>query len=98
MSTRRIFSLAALLAACAGIGATTGLRGSSAAQAAPEPAVCSEAIHAKYVVKGPDGKPYPTWHPQVDPRTRCVFALASVLVHAASVSAVNRSSILGRPS
>ncbi len=36
-------------------------------------AVCSDAIHARYVVKGPDGRMYPTWHPQIDPRTRCAF-------------------------
>ena len=27
---------------------------------------CPASVHDKYVVQGPDGKSYPTWHPQVD--------------------------------
>jgi hypothetical protein len=34
---------------------------------------CSEAIHARHRVIGPDGKWYPTWHPPVDPETGCRF-------------------------
>lgn len=34
---------------------------------------CSKEIHNKYVVTGPDGKIYPTWHPPVDPETGCTF-------------------------
>jgi hypothetical protein len=34
---------------------------------------CSEAIHDKYVVKGPDGGTYRTWHPQKD-SSGCTFA------------------------
>lgn len=38
--------------------------------AAVDPAIlgtCTAAIHDRYVVTGPDGKPYRTWHPQVVP-------------------------------
>lgn len=34
---------------------------------------CSEEIHARYSVVGPDGLLYPTWHPPVDPETGCSF-------------------------
>lgn len=34
---------------------------------------CSKEVHNKYVVTGPDGKIYPTWHPPVDPATGCTF-------------------------
>ncbi len=29
--------------------------------------LCSSAVHDAYTVTGPDGKRYPTWHPQQDP-------------------------------
>src|SRR4051812_17627330 len=28
---------------------------------------CPAWVHARYVTTGPDGKPYPTWHPPIDP-------------------------------
>jgi hypothetical protein len=34
---------------------------------------CPTWVHDRYVVSGPDGKMYPTWHPQVDPEYRCYF-------------------------
>lgn len=34
---------------------------------------CSEAAHNKYVVKGPDGNTYRTWHPARDP-SGCTYA------------------------
>lgn len=34
---------------------------------------CPASVHDQYVVKGPDGKTYLTWHPQVDPKTGCYF-------------------------
>ncbi len=34
---------------------------------------CTEEIHARYSVVGPDGLLYPTWHPPVDPETGCTF-------------------------
>ncbi|MCL4295980.1 MAG: hypothetical protein KJ077_09645 [Anaerolineae bacterium] len=33
---------------------------------------CSASVHDQYKVAGPDGKMYPTWHPQVDP-SGCYF-------------------------
>ncbi len=35
--------------------------------------VCSAEVHAKYVTQGPDGRSYPTWHPQIDPSSNCHF-------------------------
>jgi hypothetical protein len=35
--------------------------------------MCSQEVHDKYVTTGPDGKTYPTWHPAVDPETKCHF-------------------------
>lgn len=34
---------------------------------------CPAWVHDKYVTKGPDGKLYPTWHPQVDKEFGCYF-------------------------
>lgn len=34
--------------------------------------VCSAELHARYQALGPDGLPYPTWHPQQDP-SGCTF-------------------------
>src|SRR5262245_1059193 len=34
---------------------------------------CPQALHDSYVVTGPDGKVYPTWHPPVDPVYGCYF-------------------------
>ncbi len=34
---------------------------------------CSAETHDRYVVTGPDGKLYRTWHPQIDP-SGCVYA------------------------
>jgi hypothetical protein len=34
---------------------------------------CPQALHDSYVVAGPDGKSYPTWHPAVDPQSGCYF-------------------------
>lgn len=42
------------------------------AQPAALPA-CSTAQHDRYRATGPDGKLYPTWHPQVDLSQGCVF-------------------------
>lgn len=36
-------------------------------------ATCSKADHDRYVVAGPDGKLYPTWHPAVDTVKGCSF-------------------------
>ncbi|HEV8123510.1 MAG TPA: hypothetical protein VGP80_04675 [Gemmatimonadales bacterium] len=36
-------------------------------------ATCSRADHDRYVVAGPDGKLYPTWHPAVDPVKGCSY-------------------------
>jgi hypothetical protein len=35
---------------------------------------CPDWVHDQYFVVGEDGDTYPTWHPQVDPATLCVFA------------------------
>jgi hypothetical protein len=35
---------------------------------------CPASVHDKYMVVGPDGKRYRTWHPIVDPQTGCHFA------------------------
>jgi hypothetical protein len=35
--------------------------------------LCPAWVHDRYVTVGPDGKTYPTWHPQVDPTYRCYF-------------------------
>src|SRR5262249_38291060 len=35
---------------------------------------CPASVHDKYSVIGPDGLPYRTWHPIVDPETGCNFA------------------------
>ncbi len=37
------------------------------------PNECSQAVHDKYYVVGPDGRKYPTWHPPRDPDTGCWF-------------------------
>ncbi len=34
---------------------------------------CTPAIHNRYMVVGPDGLRYPTWHPPTDPATGCTF-------------------------
>ena len=34
---------------------------------------CTQEIHDRYSVVGPDGKRYNTWHPPVDPATGCTF-------------------------
>lgn len=50
--------------------------GSSVAMAAWTPGTldtCSQEIHDRYTVIGPDGLLYPTWHPPVDPLTGCSF-------------------------
>jgi hypothetical protein len=39
-----------------------------------EKALCPDWVHDRHVVKGPDGKDYPTWHPQIDPIHRCYFS------------------------
>lgn len=52
----------------------------SAAPAVPEGlqvpqanAACPSWVHDRYVTRGPDGKLYPTWHPQIDPVYWCYF-------------------------
>jgi hypothetical protein len=35
--------------------------------------ICPVEVHAKYLVTGPDGKTYPTWHPPVDLEHGCYF-------------------------
>jgi hypothetical protein len=35
--------------------------------------LCPASVHDTYVTTGPDGKKYPTWHPQIDPATKCYF-------------------------
>lgn len=37
------------------------------------PDTCTQEIHDRYSVVGPDGLRYPTWHPPVDPETGCTF-------------------------
>src|SRR5262245_31250611 len=34
---------------------------------------CTPEIHNKYMVVGPDGLRYPTWHPPTDPVSGCTF-------------------------
>lgn len=34
---------------------------------------CPAWVHDRHVVQGPDGKMYPTWHPQIDPQYGCYF-------------------------
>lgn len=36
-------------------------------------APCPAWVHDSYVTTGPDGKSYPTWHPQIDPVYWCYF-------------------------
>jgi hypothetical protein len=36
-------------------------------------ATCPTWVHEQYVATGPDGKPYPTWHPPIDPVFWCYF-------------------------
>lgn len=36
-------------------------------------APCPFWVHELYTTIGPDGWPYPTWHPQIDPATGCYF-------------------------
>jgi hypothetical protein len=35
--------------------------------------LCPAWVHDRYAATGPDGKPYPTWHPPTDPQYRCWF-------------------------
>jgi hypothetical protein len=35
--------------------------------------LCPQWVHDRYVTTGPDGKIYPTWHPQIDPQYHCYF-------------------------
>jgi hypothetical protein len=35
--------------------------------------LCPQSVHDKYVVTGPDGHSYPTWHPPIDPQSGCFF-------------------------
>ncbi len=35
--------------------------------------LCPAWVHARHVTAAPDGKNYPTWHPQVDPDYGCYF-------------------------
>lgn len=72
---------AAVLAACAGDGASGPNTGSldappSVAYLAWKPGTgdtCPLEVHNQYRTLGPDGKLYPTWHPPVDPATGCSF-------------------------
>jgi hypothetical protein len=34
---------------------------------------CPSWVHDQYVTTGPDGRSYPTWHPQIDPVYWCYF-------------------------
>lgn len=66
--------------ACA-IGATTATPAATAvpttgATATPAPVagqLCPPYVHAAIVTNGPDGLPYPTWHPPVDSVSGCYF-------------------------
>jgi hypothetical protein len=61
------------------------LFGEANATASPAPSVpsgqtvpkandtCPAWVHDSYKVNGPDGKSYPTWHPQIDPVYWCYF-------------------------
>ena len=45
-----------------------------AGRPAPQPnQACPAWVHDTYVTTGPDGKGYPTWHPQIDPVYWCYF-------------------------
>ena len=35
--------------------------------------LCPAWVHARHVTTAPDGKDYPTWHPQIDPGYGCYF-------------------------
>ena len=61
-----IFIILALVVSSAGIG----LAQSDGDVVLP---LCSATVHGKYVTTAPDGKKYPTWHPQIDPVTGCHF-------------------------
>ena len=55
-------------------GAPSAAPGTPAGQPLPTPNTpCPAWVHDGYVAKGPDGKMYPTWHPQIDPRYWCTF-------------------------
>lgn len=55
-------------------GAASAAPSTPAGQPVPVPnAPCPSWVHDTYVAKGPDGKMYPTWHPQIDPRYWCTF-------------------------
>lgn len=46
----------------------------SAGLETPEPnQTCPQWVHDRYETKGPDGKSYATWHPQIDPVYWCYF-------------------------
>ena len=77
VSLSRLFLLLALTA-CA-TDSPTGIPDSeiiveSKAGSSSSTTICAPAVHEKYVVKGPDGAMYPTWHPPNDPATGCSFA------------------------
>src|SRR5258706_4404793 len=70
----------ALVVSCAGDSTPgssgTSSRGNSHAVGQWTPATvdtCTQTQHDQYLVTGPDGKKYPTWHPAVDPATGCTF-------------------------
>lgn len=43
-------------------------------QETPKPnSACPTWVHDQYIITGPDGKQYRTWHPQIDPVYWCTF-------------------------
>ncbi|MEP7326278.1 MAG: hypothetical protein ABI836_10050 [Gemmatimonadota bacterium] len=68
---------AALLTSCDGGGIADNSSGSrSGAMSMWSPAgyaTCSKADHDRFVVAGPGGKLYPTWHPAIDPVKGCSY-------------------------
>jgi Bacterial Ig-like domain (group 2) len=55
-------------------GSASAAPSTPAGQPVPLPnTACPAWVHDTFVAKGPDGKTYPTWHPQIDPRYWCTF-------------------------
>jgi hypothetical protein len=70
---------------CCGVNNYWLLFAESSGQPSPAPSVpagqavpqanqtCPQWVHDQYVTVGPDGRSYPTWHPQIDPVYWCYF-------------------------
>jgi hypothetical protein len=55
-------------------GSPTGAPPTPAGREVAQPnQTCPSWVHEQYVATGPDGRTYPTWHPQIDPVYWCYF-------------------------